>query len=419
MGPENGRCVMSPGLFLRRFLPFVLAALLVGACAPSIEELRDAGDVEGLAEVLQADPDGRVRAAAATALGTLGSVEATPALIAALGDEHARVRATVAHSLGELDAVEATPALIAALGDEHAGVRASVARTLGEVGDVTAVVPLLDASYDEDDAVFERAVAAVAQVLASLPDDEAVEALVSAINDEEANVKEAAEEELSILLADLERVAAAEAVIAADAGDAWLAMALDVAEEDLAAETRVLDLQIEPLAEIQSAAEGVPDETPVAEAHPYEPTDGFHPAIVISPDRREDSSRRWAPTAVRFLELVIIVDEVEWQERAVCDDYVSDERSETAWITRQRAQQTVRVLNASNGELIEEDTFVGSDPRACEDQEAFTDQEVVEGKLLRGDQPDLSDAVTWLESLINPPDNALVDPPSDSGHPWW
>lgn len=365
---------MSRGPFVRILIVLVATALLGTACAPTVEQMRDDGDLVGLSRALVTNEDADVRVAAATAIG-------------------------------ELEAVEATPVLAHSLGDPNPRVRVAAAQSLGVVGDERAVVPLLDASYDEEQEVADEALWAATDVLAAMPEAEAVELLFDAMADHQIDVADAAEEQLDYLLSQLDPVAAGEAVLAAEADDEWLATALGVGEGDLSVETKLLGLQIEALESIEAPAQALCDAgTPVAAARSYEESDGFHPAVVVGTNPWSADSATWAPTALRFLELVVHVEDVEWEQREVCPGYVSDDDADSAEVIRERAEQTVRVLRASDGSVVEEQTFTGADPRACEDEEFFTDAEVAEGqKRLRGEAPDLAEALEWLEALVNPP----------------
>jgi HEAT repeat protein/cyclophilin family peptidyl-prolyl cis-trans isomerase len=101
------------------------------ARAMKLEDERSEGD--GELELLLQDPDGRVRARAALALGRLGSPETSSRLTPLLTDPSAYVRATAAFSLGILDgdlSPDAVAGLTDALRDEDPRVRGRAAETL-------------------------------------------------------------------------------------------------------------------------------------------------------------------------------------------------------------------------------------------------------------------------------------------------
>ncbi len=66
----------------------------------NLVNLRRAGDIRGLARILQNDPNVRLRIKAASVLGIARDNRAVPVLIRALGDKDFRVRAEVCNSLG-------------------------------------------------------------------------------------------------------------------------------------------------------------------------------------------------------------------------------------------------------------------------------------------------------------------------------
>ncbi|MCI0341318.1 MAG: HEAT repeat domain-containing protein [Planctomycetales bacterium] len=132
---------------MRRTVVLVLAA---AGCASWPEErmreiakLEDGRVREGgrLAELLGKDPDRRVRAAAATALGRGGTPSDTSALLAALDDRSGEVVLAALFALGQLRdgdarAVEAVPALLRlAAGSREEDLRATAIEALGKIGD--------------------------------------------------------------------------------------------------------------------------------------------------------------------------------------------------------------------------------------------------------------------------------------------
>lgn len=126
-----------------------------------------------------ADLDPDVRAAAASALGKLGSTAAfaVSSLAAALGDRDPRVRRAAAWALGDVGpgAAEAVPALIDALSDGDGRVRWRAVRALRAIGPAAALaVPELSrALTDEDDRVRQWAATALADLAGIGPDGEA------------------------------------------------------------------------------------------------------------------------------------------------------------------------------------------------------------------------------------------------------
>ena len=150
---------------------------------------------------LFADPDPRVRAAAAhAALMSVPSLDAAaPGLLQLLGDPDAEVRAQAASAIGPLVARKVAPAgaleaLAKGMADAEAKVRESTALSLGHVGDLPEPVarqvlarldPLVESS------VGVRATAAAGLARAPVT-DEWKKALLRAMKDPEDQVKERA-----------------------------------------------------------------------------------------------------------------------------------------------------------------------------------------------------------------------------------
>lgn len=89
------------------------------------------------------DPEIRVRAAAAYALGAQGSRAVTPALILALKDKDLNVRFAAAVALARVKDPSSVDALIVACGDEDEDVRAYAALALGDIGDRRATAAVM------------------------------------------------------------------------------------------------------------------------------------------------------------------------------------------------------------------------------------------------------------------------------------
>ena len=126
--------------------------------------------VSYLLEALQ-DPNFKVRALVAFALGRIVDTRAVTPLIDLLSDAYQPVRGDAARALGRIGDKAAVPYLIETLGDKNDNVRSAAARALGRIGH-NAVAELLGAL--EDDCVEVRAAAAEAlgdsQVRAAVPD---------------------------------------------------------------------------------------------------------------------------------------------------------------------------------------------------------------------------------------------------------
>lgn len=122
--------------------------------------------IEPLRNLLMADKEIAVRAAAAIALGRIADPAAGPALIQALeakpqkkkSEEYEFVRRSAAQSLGEVRAFSAVPALIATLQDESNSIdlRRAAATALGLIGSESAV-PALRAAFNSEDPYLAEA----------------------------------------------------------------------------------------------------------------------------------------------------------------------------------------------------------------------------------------------------------------------
>jgi HEAT repeat protein len=116
--------------------------------------------VQPLGRVL-GDPDSAVRGAAAEALGASGSKDAVLPLLGHLDDSVPQVRVAVARALAKLRDPRAVIPLIGKTQDSRPQVRRAVARALGELGDTRASSALLLALRDGDEAVRVAAVEAL------------------------------------------------------------------------------------------------------------------------------------------------------------------------------------------------------------------------------------------------------------------
>ncbi len=95
--------------------------------------------VPALIKALRHSDDRWLRGGAAKSLGRIGTEEAMPELIEALGDPYDDVRLNAAEALGKIGpaAKQAVPALIETLGDPEHNVRVNAAEALGKIGRVT------------------------------------------------------------------------------------------------------------------------------------------------------------------------------------------------------------------------------------------------------------------------------------------
>ena len=164
-----------------------LRRIAVAACGTRIEDepirLR-------LIEILAHDPDGRVRAEAAEALGA-GGTSCLEDLVAATADPDATVAEAAVTALGEIADPHALPTLLtAAATHDDRLVREAAVAALGAIGDQRALPLLLDLLAGGPPQVRRRAVAAL--TVFDSPDVEP--ALRRAAGDRNPMVREAAQQ---------------------------------------------------------------------------------------------------------------------------------------------------------------------------------------------------------------------------------
>jgi hypothetical protein len=185
--------------------------------------------------------------------------------------------------------------------------------------------------------------------------------------------------------------------------DDALASALEVPVAALAGATAERGITFDALEDIIAAVSGVPGGEPVPDARAYAASGDFHPAIVFdsedleTPVLAEAVQDAWAPTGLRYAELVVVVRPQTWESVEVCP-YFWPDGSPAPPVTRYVSQVTVTVLASHDGAVVAEQTFRGTDPRACGATESGSLTE------LRGEPPDLAAAVpAWLSPVVNPP----------------
>jgi HEAT repeat protein len=154
-----------------------------------VEDLRLAGDIEGLLRALSPAWPLEVRRAAAVALGDFGDPRAVEPLIGILGEKEGEIRLAAVLSLAKIADTRAVPALTALLGDPDGDVRTAVVIALGMIGDRSAVPALLGVFSDPHTPVRD----AVAWALGAMKDGRAVRPLIKALSDPEWHVRMEAE----------------------------------------------------------------------------------------------------------------------------------------------------------------------------------------------------------------------------------
>ena len=115
--------------------------------------------------LLMDDPDWKIRYRAAEALGITGSKKGVPSLITALDDPKDHVRYMAAKAIGATRSGTAEVALIARLGDENEFVRKSAATALGKTGNVAAKEAITHSLGREPSEEVRKAFGAALQLL--------------------------------------------------------------------------------------------------------------------------------------------------------------------------------------------------------------------------------------------------------------
>lgn len=164
-----------------------------------IVELADGDAATALPTLIAAlsDPDPKIRAAAAEALGEMDHGDAMAPLGRALEqDRDADVRTAAAEAMGEQgDATSLVPLGKALVQDADSDVRAAAAEALGEIGGLEAV-PLLRAGLKDAESEVREA---VVDALANIGGPEAERLLRQALTDKDEDVREAAADALAKL----------------------------------------------------------------------------------------------------------------------------------------------------------------------------------------------------------------------------
>jgi hypothetical protein len=131
------------------------------ASVGSLGRRQDDGAVAELSRILAQDPDPVVRGRAALALSRPRDARATPALTAALGDQHSSVRIQAVYGLRRVEGEAAAEALgRVLLSDPDPSVRRVAASALASLRDAAAGWALGNAMSADGDASVRRAAAA-------------------------------------------------------------------------------------------------------------------------------------------------------------------------------------------------------------------------------------------------------------------
>ncbi len=183
-----------------------------------IEEMEEAGDVEGLIHALKDDAE-NVRREAMNALERIGDSRATEPLIELLQDPDITIQEEAITALGKIQDKKAVQPLIQTLNNQHIGIRWKAAEALGKIGDPMATEALIQTLHDPDKTIQEEAITALgkiqdkraiqpliqnltnlhigircraAEALGKIGDSKATDALILSLHDPDSSVKEEA-----------------------------------------------------------------------------------------------------------------------------------------------------------------------------------------------------------------------------------
>jgi HEAT repeat protein len=379
------------------------------AAAAVVEVLGRTPDAQAATTLitLGADTNKTVAEPAKAALGPyltqIGPDRAVAALLAAQGDaqesvssEAAAQRKALIEGLPDEDAVRILIALYAnGTSDVSDSAKATLADLLSTMTPSRAVRALLIVQADSRTSVSTEARTQITTILGGLDDSAAVALLKGLSGDSTESVSVAAKALFTTYLVGIGPDRAATAVLSQQAGDEWLAVALGVTIDQLSLETKKRGIQIDSMSSINDAADPVPDGTPLAGAHAYAASAGFHPLVILGP-----GAYTWAPgepTALRFLELVASVKDGDNQQVEVCP-YTGTAGKAT--VTRFLTTRVVTVYSALTAQAVATQTFTGGTPAAC--QRNIT---TYSGAALTiyGDPPADATLTTWLNSLVHAP----------------
>jgi uncharacterized protein YjbI with pentapeptide repeats len=186
-------------------------------------------------------------------------------------------------------------------------------------------------------------------------------------------------------------------------GDDFVA-AFGVPPGQLAGETARHGIVLHPYEEIVEAVTPAGTGQAVPDVQPYVANSAFHPAIVLDPVAPPGpplwaSGFRdlWAPTAIRYAELVVVQSDGR-ETVETCQYTYVDSGLPAPPITRYVPTVTIRVFSAHSAGLVAERTFRGGEPGPCP---AF-ESNILVGEILGGPPNITAEARPWLEGLINP-----------------
>lgn len=139
------------------------------AAANVLGQLGSSNAARPLARQLEVEPENRVRARIARALGRVGEPGATGVLVGCLRNEPLTIRREAADALGHLGGEPALRGLLTIVGDESEEIRRTTASSLGRFENEQPVDALVTLLGDESDLVRRAAVFSLIEILSNVP----------------------------------------------------------------------------------------------------------------------------------------------------------------------------------------------------------------------------------------------------------
>ncbi|MBI4831832.1 MAG: HEAT repeat domain-containing protein [Candidatus Lindowbacteria bacterium] len=169
--------------------------LLRNSVVRALIRISDDKTVDGIAAFLRHE-DNKIRVLAAYTLGRTHNTSATKHLLNALDDEAYAVREAIIKALGDLEDPNALGGLTQAANDPHRFPQLWVIESLGKIRSIEALPVIIRALKDPGPEVREAAAAALGKLRAR----EGVRSLIATLADTDTRVRKAASESLTVVI---------------------------------------------------------------------------------------------------------------------------------------------------------------------------------------------------------------------------
>jgi hypothetical protein len=185
--------------------------------------------------------------------------------------------------------------------------------------------------------------------------------------------------------------------------DEELSRILNVPLAELPAALQVREVSLDNLDDSLESLNAVCQGTPLPATHPYTASNAFHPMVVLQPNGRMlNGSERLEATALRYIELVACVGEVQNAPREEPTDTPADARAFCRYeggieFYIFKVPRRVRIISTYSGQTVLDTAVYGSDPE-CPEQV----------KSDRGNNPAYwqvtdEEILSWLVQYADPP----------------